>query len=98
MSPSAVVEVYPAETTSAVASAMTAATAVGHAAAWCGLSVRSAIAPAQAPNNSSGVNCMATMTPKPTEEGSWRSTIQATAVFCVHVPMTESTWPVKNSR
>ena len=36
----------------------------------------------------------------PTARGEWVSstTNQASAVFCIHVPTTETSWPLKKSR
>ena len=38
------------------------------------------------------------MVPSPAASSDWRSTIQAIAVDCTQVPVTDSTWPTKKSR
>ena len=62
------------------------------------LSNRSATTPAKSPKTVKGMKRQKAR--MPTASGEWVSstTSQARATFCIQVPLTEITWPVKKSR
>ena len=62
------------------------------------LSNRSATTPAKSPKTVKGMKRQKAR--MPTASGEWVSstTSQASATFCIQVPLTEITWPVKKSR
>ena len=62
------------------------------------LSERSASSPPHMPNSSMGRNCRATVTPRATPLSVMFSTSQLWATVCISVPVTEMSWPMKNSR
>ena len=62
------------------------------------LSIRSATTPAKRPKTVKGMKRQKASAP--TASGEWVSstTSQASAMFCIQVPLTEITWPVKKRR
>ena len=61
-------------------------------------SMRSTRTPAKRPNTVYGRNWNAARTPTATGECVSSSTSQAVAMFCIHVPLTDTTWPLKKRR
>ena len=62
------------------------------------LSNRSAINPPHMPASSIGVNWRAVVTPRATPLPVSLSTSQLWAVICIHVPVSETSWPAKKRR
>ena len=62
------------------------------------LSNRSAIRPPHSPNSSRGRNCRATVTPSATPLPVRLSTSHPWATVCMPVPVSDTSWPAKNSR
>jgi hypothetical protein len=62
------------------------------------LSKRSARTPANSPNSVNGANRQNASTPTATGERVSSTTNHASAMFCIHVPTTETSCPAKKSR
>ena len=62
------------------------------------LSNRSATTPEISPKTVNGANRQNARKPTATGECVSSITYQASAMFCIQVPTSETTWPVKNSR
>jgi len=62
------------------------------------LSTRSTITPAKSANSVNGPNRATESSPSASGECVRLRTSQYIAMFCIHVPLTDTTWPPKNSR
>ncbi len=62
------------------------------------LSNRSAITPAASPKRVNGTKRQNARTPTATGERVSSITNHASAMFCIHVPASETIWPMKKSR
>ena len=62
------------------------------------LSKRSAITPAKRPKSVNGPKRQKERRPTASGRVRQRSTSQYIAMFCIHVPLTETTWPAKKRR
>ena len=71
--------------------------------AWVAITVRraskrSTSTPAKRPNTVNGRNWQRASTPTATGECVSSRTTHAAAMFCIHVPLTDTIWPLKKSR
>ena len=62
------------------------------------VSKRSITTPAARPNRRNGTNRQNASAPTARAEPESSITSHASAMFCIHVPASETTWPVKKSR
>ena len=62
------------------------------------LSIRSATTPAKSPKRVNGAKRQKASAPTAIGESVSSTTSQASEMFCIQVPLTEITWPMKKSR